>query len=122
MWASIIITAAIGVLAQLGTAYPGFAEAQAWPKGRWTGTSGWYGYHGLASLGLVFIAWSLMGILGLVVVIPLSFIGAFILSMIFRSWSQFISLLSLPMTVLWYVFALGENCVGSTCTRMNGLL
>jgi hypothetical protein len=113
-----VITAVIGMFAQLGTAYPGFAETQTLPKGRWTGSNGWYAYHGIASLGLIYIAWSVGGLLGLVVVVVLSFIGAFVLAMLFRSWAQSMSLLSLPLTVLWYVIALGEDCVGSSCTRI----
>jgi len=73
--ALLFITAIIGTFALLGTAYPGFAETQAWPKERWTGSDGWHAYHGIASLGMIYITWSLGGLLGLVVVLGL--IGAF---------------------------------------------
>src|SRR3712207_5508421 len=88
------------------------------PGGQWTGSDGYYVYHGFAGLGVLGAAYFHGGWWGILAVVVGSFIGAFILVHIFRSAAQFLNLLSLPAVVVWYVVSLIETCSGNVCTPL----
>jgi len=103
MWGNVAATAAIASLVWLGISYPPFAEARGWRRGAWVGGNGWYLYHGAAALSVLFTGWKYGGLLGLVAVLVAGWFFAFVLIQIFRSASQRISLLSLPLALGWHL-------------------
>jgi hypothetical protein len=115
---ALTITIALGALTQLGVAYPHYAVTRGWPIGSFAAKDGWYIYHGLATLGLIWISWSLGGVLWIGMLIVGSFVGAFVLMHLFFSWSQTVSLFSLPLTIIWYIAALGQACGADGCAPL----
>jgi hypothetical protein len=102
MWTSLLITGAIACLVQTGITYPSYAPNRGWPVSEWATKDGWYLYHGFAALSVLFAAWKYGALTGILFVVAFSFIGAFALAHILRSWSQAISLLSLPTALVWH--------------------
>jgi len=102
MWTEIGATTAISMVAWLGITYPPYAEARGWRLGQWVGGSGWYTYHCIAILSVLFAAWKYGGFLGLAVVLVGGWIGAFVLIHLLRSHSQMFALLSLPAALMWH--------------------
>jgi hypothetical protein len=56
----------------------------------------------VAAISVLFSGWKYGGFLGLATVMVGGWILAFILLHIFRSWSQLVSLLSLPLALAWH--------------------
>lgn len=93
-----------GSLVISGIAYPPYAEARGWPIGEFAAKDIWYGYHGFAGIGVFVGAWVLNGLLGILVVVSLSWVCAFVVVHTLRSWCQVVSLLSLPSIVFMHTF------------------
>lgn len=102
MWTAVGITTAISALTWLGIAYPPYAEARGWRLGQWVGGNGWYAYHGMAAISVLISGWKYGGFLGLAAVLVGGWIAAFVVIHALRSWSQMISLLSLPLALGWH--------------------
>lgn len=103
MWGNVAVTAVIGSIVWLGISYPPFAEARGWRRGAWVGGNGWYLYHGVAVLSVLFTGWKYGSFLGVAVVIVVGWFVAFALILVLRSWSQTVSLLSLPLALGWHL-------------------
>jgi hypothetical protein len=102
LWMPLLTTSAIAGLVVTGIAYPSFAEEMRWPIGALAAKDGWYLYHGVAALAVLFAAWKFGTLLGILIVVGLGFVIAFALVLLFRSWSQAISTLSVPAAAVWF--------------------
>lgn len=84
MWTPLLITAAIAVLVGVGNTYPPYAFQRGWPIGEWATKNGWYVYHCVAALSVLFAAWKYGGLIGVPFVIVLGFTGAFLVVHLLR--------------------------------------
>lgn len=100
-WMPLLITSAIAGLVIAGIAYPAFAQQMRWPIGELAVKDGWYVYHGIAALAVLFAAWKYGAVLGIPIVVALGFFLAFALVFFLRSWSQMLSTLSVPTALIW---------------------
>jgi hypothetical protein len=102
LWTPLLITSAIAGLVITGIAYPSFTAEMRWPISALAAKDGWYLYHGVPALAVLFAAWKYGMLLGILVVVGLGFVTAFVLVLLLRSWSQAISTLSVPAAAVWF--------------------
>lgn len=100
MWTWIFVTSFVGSLAQIGIAYPKYAETMGLPRGEMTTSKWWDWYHGSALLLVLLAAWGFGRFLGLLsVLLGALLIGALAAKALgYRA--QIISLASLPFAVV----------------------
>jgi hypothetical protein len=102
MW-SLALTIAIGSLVWAGISYPSLAASNGWPVGAWAQSDNWSAYHIVGMLAVLWSGWNFGGLIGIVSVFILSWILAFLLTLVLKRKTQIVALLSLPIGLPWWI-------------------